>query len=455
MGGIRVNLLGVTVLCAAVLALPPRKAVAQASGATVAAAERIAADGAAVRRKRTAAMPSVGEQRPSNAPEPEAKRNRHIGKMHNRFRKHAKHLQQADPDDAYVRFTQKLEADYGLKVLLSPTILTQLGNPDGGPVATQVVLSPDIQWEAFKSPIGDGTFHFSYTSNRYYAGGQSAASLTARLNLLSPINDTPFSNRMFNQLTYSHDFPGQMLLIGVGQFTLSNYDTNKYAGNQQQNFINYSLSQNATQTYPTASLGAFAQVTPILDTLDFVIGFQDANNISGNNIQTSTAGDGPYTTLAYAQWTPKITGLGDAQYSILYYHQPAVLLQPAVSDGWSLNASQDLNENWGLFLRANATTGPLSPIKDSVGAGVVVKDVLGRNHDNDQIGVGISRNATNMDFFAGQNVRASEWLVEVYWNTLIWRHFIVGPDVQVYINPALNPGQSSAQVYTLRLTGLF
>jgi hypothetical protein len=81
--------------------------------------------------------------------------------------------------------------------------------------------------------------------------------------------------------------------------------------------------------------------------------------------------------------------------------------------------------------------------------------VLGRSHDNDQIGVGISRNATNMDFFAGQNVRASEWLVEVYWNTLIWRHFIVGPDVQVYINPALNPGQSSAQVYTLRLTGLF
>jgi hypothetical protein len=60
-----------------------------------------------------------------------------------------------------------------------------------------------------------------------------------------------------------------------------------------------------------------------------------------------------------------------------------------------------------------------------------------------------------MDFFVGGNVRAHEWLVEVYWNTLIWRHFIVGPDVQVYIDPAVNPGQSTVQVYTLRLTGLF
>jgi hypothetical protein len=454
MGGICVKRSCLIAVCAVAMLVVPRAASAQAPvPGTMTSPARAAAKDAAGKNA-AGQTPGASAQQPAPASH-DRKESRHIGKMHNRIRKHAKHLKKAAPDDEYVRFTEKLKADYGLTVLLSPTIMTQVGNPDGGPAATQVVLSPAIQWDVFKSRFGDGTVNFSYTSNRYYAAGQSAASLAGRLNLLSPVNDTPVSNRTFNQLTYSHDFPGEVLLIGVGQFPLLNFDANTYAGNQQLNFINYALVQNASQTYPTASLGAFAQVTPIRDTLDFVVGFQDANNISGNNIQTATAGDGPHTTFAYAQWTPQVPGLGKGQYSLLYYHQPAVPLQPAVSDGLAFNAAQPLNEKWGVFLRANATTGPLSPIRNSVGGGFVFSDVLGRDHDNDQIGVGISRNAANMDFFAGQDVRTAEWLVEVYWNTVIWQHFIIGPDVQVYINPALNPGQSSVQVYTLRLTGLF
>jgi hypothetical protein len=409
--------------------------------------------------RKKAALPKSrpGEPQQAATGAGEKKKSRHIGKLHVRLRQHAKHIKQVEDEgeDNYTRFVKKLDTEYHLKVLLSPTIMTQWGTPDGGPAATQVVVAPIVHWEAFKSSIGEGTFDFSYTPNRYYPAGQSAASLTDRLNLLNPINDTPVSNRTFNQLTYSHEFPGDIPLISVGQFTLSNFDSNSYAGNQQTGFINYALAQNASQTYPVASLGAFAQVALIPNTLEAVVGYQDANNVSGNNIQTATAAAGAYTTFAYVQWTPKFPGLGVAQYSLLYYHQPSVLLQPAASDGWSFNATQDLNDKWALFIRANATTGPLSPIKNSVGAGFVYKDVLGRGHDNDQIGVAISRNAANMDFFVGSSVRASEWVVEAYWNMLIWRHFIVGPDVQVYINPALNPGQATAQVYTLRLTGLF
>ena len=407
--------------------------------------------------RKTKSRRAEAPKRPA-APAVEEKESRHIGKSHVRLRKHAKHIkktQERDDEDDYTRFVEKLKNDYHLKVLLSPSVMTQWGSPDGGPAATQVVVSPVVSWQAFKSSLGDGTFDFAYLSNRYYAAGQSGASLTGRLNLLSPINDQPVSNRTFNQLTYSHDFPGDVVLVGVGQFTLSNYDTNSYAGNYQTGFINYALSQNASQTYPVASLGAFAQVTLVPKTLEVVAGYQDANNVSGNNIQTATAAAGAYTTFAYLQWTPKFPGLHDAQYSLLYYHQPAVLLQPAASDGWSFNATQDLDDHWAVFMRANATTGPLSPIKDSIGAGFVYKDVLERQHDNDQIGVALSRNSANMDFFGARNVRAHEWLVEAYWNTLIWRHFIVGPDVQVYIDPALNPGQSFVQVYTIRLTGLF
>ena len=297
-------------------------------------------------------------------------------------------------------------------------------------------------------------------SPAYYAGGQSGASLQSRLNVLDPVNDSPVNNSVFYQLTYEHDFPGNVLNIGVGQFPLSNYDSSTYAHSQQLTFISYSTisystSQNASQTYPTASLGAFVQITPIANTLDFVVGFQDANNISGNGIQFATAVNGPYTAFAYGLWTPSISDLGKGYYSFLYHHQPSVPLQPAVSDGWSFNVSQDLPQNWGLFVRANATTGPLSPIKNSVVGGFVYKNIFGRDYDNDQLGVGIARNGTNMDAFVGRNVRASEWVVEAYLNRVIAKAWIFGPDVQIYIKPALNPAQASAQVYTLRLTGLF
>ena len=278
--------------------------------------------------------------------------------------------------------------------------------------------------------------------------------------MLDPVNDTPINNRVFNQLTYEHDFPGKIFLMGVGQFSLSNYDSSTYTTSQQLTFISYSTAQNASQTYPTASMGAFLHVAPIADTLDFIVGFQDASNILGNSIKLTTADKGPYTSFAYAHWTPNIPGFGKGQYGLLYYHQPSVPLQPAASDGWSFNASQDIGKNWGLFMRANATTGPLSPIKSSVVGGFVYKDVFGRGngdepYDKDQIGIGIARNTTNMDAFVGQDVRASEWVLEAYLNRVIAKAWIFGPDVQIYMRPALNPAQGSVQVYTLRLTGLF
>jgi hypothetical protein len=450
MGGLHVRLLCAAVLSTAAIPVLLREAVAQLSEGTLAAA------------KRAARTPIAGEQEPRDAAEPEVERRRHIGKVHDlrrRLKEHHQRERNANPDASdpyvqYLQFTKELEK-HGLTIQFQPTVMTQWGTPSGGPLSTQVILNPTITWQLPDSAIGQGTITFNYMWNRYYAGGQSGASLQSRLNALDPINDSAVSNRVFNQLTYEHDFPGNVLMIGVGQFPLSNYDSSTYTQSQQLSFISYSTSQNATQTYPTASLGTFMQITPIANTLDFVVGFQDASNIPGNNIQFATATSGPYTAFAYGLWTPTISGLGRGYYSFLYYHQPSVPLQPAVSDGWSLNVSQDLPQNWGLFVRANATTGPLSPIKDSVVGGFVYKNIFGRDYDNDQLGVGVARNGTNMDAFVGQNVRASEWVVEAYLNRVIAKAWIFGPDVQFYIRPALNPAQASAQVFTLRLTGLF
>jgi len=92
--------------------------------------------------RKTKSRRAEAPKRPA-APAVEEKESRHIGKSHVRLRKHAKHIkktQERDDEDDYTRFVEKLKNDYHLKVLLSPSVMTQWGSPDGGPAATQVVV---------------------------------------------------------------------------------------------------------------------------------------------------------------------------------------------------------------------------------------------------------------------------------------------------------------------------
>ncbi len=352
----------------------------------------------------------------------------------------------------YLNFKHWL-AQYGITAQLAPTLMNQWGAPDGGMAAFQWILSPAINWNAFHSDeIGQGSFQFSYTYNRY-GNAQNGTSLTARLKAITAVNDSPFNDYTFNQLTYTHVFPGRLVQFSVGQFPISNFDSNQYAANQQVNFVNYALSQNASQAYVPDSLGAYVQINPTR-TVSLAAGFQDANNITGNRIQFSTAGKGQYAIFGYAQWKPVINGLGTAQYSLLYYQQPKVPAQMDASQGWSLNLVQNLNKDWGLFFRANTATGAIAPIATSVAGGFVLNNPFGGTR-GDQWGVGAAWNKTNKAYFPFMTVRDGEFVAEAYLNIVVSHVLQLGPSVQIIVNPALQPQASTAGVFTLRATGLF
>jgi hypothetical protein len=352
----------------------------------------------------------------------------------------------------YLRFKHWL-AQYGITAQLAPTVLNQWGEQNGGKPAAQWIVSPSLNWNAFDShKIGQGSVQFSYTFNRY-ANQQSGASLTARLKAITAVNDTPTNDYTFNQLTYTHVFPGKIFQVSVGQFPFSDFDNNQYAANQQTNFVNYALSQNASQAYVPDSLGAYIQINPT-QAISVALGFQDANNITGNRIQFSTAGQGEYAWFGYAKWQPAITGLGTAQYSLLFYQQPKVPTQTKDSQGWSLNLVQNLNKKWGLFFRANTASGNIAPISASVAGGFIVNNPLGGAR-GDQWGVGIAWNKTNKGYFGLENLRDSELVAETYLNFVVLKVLQIGPSVQIIFNPALDPNVSTAGVFTLRATGLF
>ena len=395
-----------------------------------------------------AGAPAAAQQ---DAAEPGMK---HVGKIHDRLRA-AKQREAVsltrEFDEAGLRYTaakKQIEATTGITWAFDSSYIGQWGVPDGGYGAVQALFTPAVQWKAFDSAtIGAGSFQFYYIAAQYWS---RATGLTkqARLNLNSPINDYPFDDLLFTQVTYTHALPGNWLALTVGQYPIANFDGNAYANNQLVNFLGYSLAQNGSQNYSQGSLGAYLQLNPSKD-VTFAGGFQDANNVAANYIQFSTLGAGQYAWFLYGAWTPTLGGLGQGSYALMYYSQPGVPAQPLASDGLSFSASQALDERWALFFRANTAWGSSWYIQTSVAGGAVLNNPLGRN-PLDQVGLGVAWNQTNLNLYSGVYARPSETMLELYWATTIGARLQITPDVQLYFQPALTPYAGMAAVFTIR-----
>ena len=353
----------------------------------------------------------------------------------------------------YAKAKREIRETTGITFSMQTSFMSQWGTPNGGYGAVQAMFTPSVNWDIFSSPtIGDGSVQFQFLAAEYLSN-TSGTSLGSSINLISPINNQPTANQQFVQLTYTHGFPGEWLSISVGQYAFSNFDGNAYANDQQVNFIGFPLTQNGSQNYSQAGLGAYAQINPTRE-ITFAAGFQDANDFSGSYIQFPTVGQGQYAWFGYAAWSPLFKDLGQGNYALLYYNQPGVSLQPLPSSGLSFSASQQMGDRVGLFLRANTAWQSSFAIQSSIAGGVVLNDPV-RHSRHDQLGLAMAWNATNMSLFNGTFVRPSETMLEAYWSWSVVRGFLVTPDVQLYLQPALAPSNDLSAVFTIRATQLF
>ena len=354
--------------------------------------------------------------------------------------------------DEYSAFKERSAKDTGFSWSMDLSWLQQWGRPEGGSPAAQWLATPSIDWTLFDSKaVGTGSVQLVYTAVRY-GTEQSAADVQGKLGLITPINDYPGRQNIFNQLTYTHAFPGNRLLVSVGQYPYYNFDGNQYLANQQQNFNNYLLSQNGTQTCANTGLGAYVQVNAT-STVHFAAGFQSADNITGATLSARNFGEGGYSWFGYAQWTPAFKGLGEAKYSATWYGVPGVAAQSPGSRGWSLNAVQNLDDTWAVFGRANRAYDYVTPIRASYALGAAMNNPLGRS-PSDQIGLafGYSAAASPPTVPAGAS---NEKVVEAYWNWTFAKGLLLTPDVQYIRDPALAPSRDSAWVIGLRSTLMF
>lgn len=353
----------------------------------------------------------------------------------------------------YTDFKNMLSRRYNLDYSVDVSYMPQYGAPSGKKAAIQTAIYPSVTWTAFNNENGNLSFNAAYSIVRY--SGTQAQTLQNRIGVATDINDYDSPSNTFDELYLSYQLPGKAnwLTVALGQFPIYNFDGTTYDANQQVNFINYALSQNASSSYPSASLGGYMQISPNPE-WNFAFGAQDATNIDGYSISTAHLGEEHYTTFASLSYTPTIGKLGDGQYSILLYNQPGVEEQPQTTNGWSLNLSQDFGDVLSVFARANGVSGDMIDIDQSYVLGMVLNNPFDRN-PLDQIGFAGAYNKIN-ETAVGENLaNSAEKVLEAYWSFGVSKWMIITPDIQFYFDPAENPKSDYATVFTLRSTIFF
>ena len=350
----------------------------------------------------------------------------------------------------YSMFKYWLNKNYGIDYGIDVSIMPQRGAPSGKYNAVQTYIYPYLTWTNFKNEYGTGALNMAYNIIRY--GNHDAADIGNRMGVVTDINDYNDNADEFVEFYYSWQLGGKWswLTLNAGQFPIYNFDGSPYNSNQQVNFINYALSQNASSTYATAGVGAFVEIAPEKSDWSFAFGAQDASNVDAVSIQLNRLHDKHFTTFAQAQYAPT-NKLGDAEFSVLVYNQPAVKLQPQTTNGWSINLSQNIGKKWNLFGRVNGVSGHMDTIEQSWAAGVVWLNPLERN-DLDQIGLAYAYNKINEEAVGEPLAHDAEQVVEAYWAWGISKWATITPDVQFYINPALNQKSDYGTAVSLRLT---
>lgn len=352
----------------------------------------------------------------------------------------------------YADFKNMLNEKYGFSYAVDVSYMPQRGAPSGRKTSAQTIIYPSFSWTTFDNEYGTGVLNFAYNVVRY--GGISGNRLGSNIGVVTGINDYGDSSNEFPELYYSYTPHGaKWLTAAVGQFPIYNFDGTNYDANQQVNFINYALSQNASSTYATAGLGAFVQAT-LNQEWSFALGTQDASNVAAASVKLNTLSDKHFTTFAYAAYTPTINKVGQSEIAVLLYNQPGVKAQPETTNGWSLNLSQNIGEKLSLFGRVNGVSGNVASIKQSWFLGGVYNNPLNRN-PLDQIGLAFAYNRIDKKAVGSETEHKSEKVFEAYWAWGISKWATITPDVQFYIDPAQNTKSDYGTVVSLRATLFF
>ena len=204
----------------------------------------------------------------------------------------------------------------------------------------------------------------------------------------------------------------------------------------------------ATMDLPDDAAMGLAAGTWLNDTTYMMAGFEDLNSDPGDPMEgfDTFFNDNEYFKHIEIGWT----GSGKEQYYLDNFH---ITLwhsdqrdESGVEDGWGtfLSYSRPIGEQWLLFARGGFADDGGSLLDRSVSLGGGYQP----DGTDDWLGFGVNWGQPNDNLFgSGLN---DQYATEVYYRMQVTKELAITPDIQLLIDPALNPEENHIWVFGLR-----
>jgi porin len=205
-------------------------------------------------------------------------------------------------------------------------------------------------------------------------------------------------------------------------------------------FQNLAFLSNPTIAFPDQGLGA-ALGAFVTEKLYVVAGFCDANGKSFRTGFDTFFKEGEYFKHVELGWTPSFKRRYLDNIHITAW-QVDKRQKAQTPEGWGLavSATKFINDKWMPFLRVGWANGKAALLKGVVSAGIGW--YFGKSKD--LLGFGLSWGRPSEDGLRDQ------YTGELFYRFQLTQNIAITPDVQLIINPALNPTEDVIGVFGLR-----
>jgi len=205
-------------------------------------------------------------------------------------------------------------------------------------------------------------------------------------------------------------------------------------------FTNLTFSTNPTIAAPNQGLGV-ATGAMVFENVYFITGLSDANGDATKDGFDTFFDDREYFTQAEIGWVSSFERRYLDNVHLTLWHVDT-REKAQTPDGWGLtfSATKAIEDKWIPFFRAgySDTDAALMQGTVSIGIGYHIKE------HRDLLGAGISWGKPSA------NDLEDQYTAEFFYRLQVARNFAVTPDVQLIINPALNPDENALAVFGLR-----
>ena len=311
------------------------------------------------------------------------------------------------------------------------------------------LITPYLNKEIFNNKYGKANLNFSMNFVRF--SPLTPIELSIKEGNITLFNSYDDEYNELYELYFIYTLPNKYnwINLGLGQVPVSKFDSPIASDLQRSYFLNSSLAQNTTFTYPTAGVGGYVELN-LNKYLDVALGSIDAANPLAKGLRVDNLKQDQYSKFALINYKPIYKNKYQGSYSLLFYDKPYVNKAPYSSQGWSLYVAQDITTKHSLFFRLNQTTSDYSAIKRSYALGVLVDNPLKR-HYKDQFGFGYSVNKLNNKSIENRNNDKYEHIIESYYDYNLNNNVSIRPDVQLYLNKGSNIDNKMMGVFSISI----